>query len=299
MHKIAAKNIFLALFSLLASFCVARAEPNNLFNGSTIERIRETRILRIGYGSTPPFSYKASDGTIIGYSIDLCKAMAAEIKEQLGLPELALEYVHRSPSNRIQLLNEGGMDIECNASTNSAERRRAAAFAPTHFISQTRLVSLARNNIRQLEDLRGKSVGVVLGTVNVSQILQLSRERKLGLVSVPVSEIKEAFELVKNGRVSAFAMDDVLLRNLVIQTGAPTDYVISPEMIAEPEPYGFMTRINDPQFAQLVATSLRKIYRSPQMQEIYDRWFMQPFGGSSYSLNLPMSDELKAALAAE
>ncbi len=172
-------------------------------------------------------------------------------------------------------------------------------FTPPHFIAQTKVVSLARNNINRIDDLRGKSVAVVLGTVNVSQILQLSRERKLGLVSVPVNEVREAFELVKSGRVSAFAMDDVLIRNLIAQTGNPDDYVVSSEAISEPQPYGFMTRINDPQFAELAATALRSIYRSPQMQEMYDRWFMQPFEGSPQGLNLPISDELKASFATQ
>lgn len=288
-----------AFLCVVAPLSSANAEPNPSYKNTALERIRESRVLRIGYGSAPPFSYRSSNGQVVGYSIDLCVAMAAEIKTMLDLPDLAIEFIHRTPANRIQLLNDGGMDIECNASTNSADRRKVVSFAPSHFISQTKVVSLAKSNIRSLDDLRGKSVSVVLGTVNVSQILQLSREKKLGLVSVPVGEVKEAFDLVKNGRVSAFAMDDVLLRNLVVQTGTPTDYVITSDAIAEPEPYGFMTQINDKQFADIVATALRKIYRSPQMQEIYDRWFMQPMEGSLYSLNLPMSDELKAALAAD
>lgn len=299
MSRSLVANFIAALLCVLAPLSPANAEPNLSYKNSAVERIRESRVLRIGYGSAPPFSYRSSNGQVVGYSIDLCVAMAAEIKNMLGLPELAIDFVQRTPANRVQLLNDGAIDIECNASTNSAERRKVASFAPTHFISQTKVVSLAKNNIRSLEDLRGKSVSVVLGTVNVSQILQLSREKKLGLVSVPVGEVKEAFELVKNGRVSAFAMDDVLLRNLVVQTGVPTDYVITSEAIAEPEPYGFMTQINDKEFADIVATALRKIYRSPRMQEIYDRWFMQPMEGSLYSLNLPMSDELRATLLAD
>lgn len=299
MPTFLAARFFAAIIFLLAPITAATAEADTTQKSATIERLRETRILRVGYGSAPPFSYLSNDGKVVGYSIDLCAAMAKEIQAMLGLPDITIEYTFRTPANRVQLLNDGRMDIECNASTNSIDRRKVVSFAPTHFISQTKVVSLAKNNIQKLDDLRGKSVSVVLGTVNVSQILQLSREKKLGLISVPVSQIKEAFDLVKDGRVSAFAMDDVLLRNLVYQTGSPADFVISSEAIAQPESYGFMTPVNDPQFAELVAASLRKVYRSPQMQSIYDRWFMQPYEGSNYSLNLPMSEELKASLAAQ
>ncbi|MBB4145185.1 amino acid ABC transporter substrate-binding protein [Rhizobium rhizoryzae] len=298
MLKILFQRLLAAILLLLPS-TLALAETDLSFNGSTIERLKETRVLRVGYGSAQPFSFKTSSGEVVGYSIDLCRAMARKMQAMLDLPELSVELVQRTPANRIQLLNDGGIDIECNASTNVADRRKAVFFTPPHFIAQTKVVSLARNNINRIDDLRGKSVAVVLGTVNVSQILQLSRERKLGLVSVPVNEVREAFELVKSGRVSAFAMDDVLIRNLIAQTGNPDDYVVSSEAISEPQPYGFMTRINDPQFAELAATALRSIYRSPQMQEMYDRWFMQPFEGSPQGLNLPISDELKASFATQ
>lgn len=298
MLKILFQRLLASILLLLPS-TLALAETDLSFNGSTIERLKETRVLRVGYGSAQPFSFKTSSGEVVGYSIDLCRAMARKMQAMLDLPELSVELVQRTPANRIQLLNDGGIDIECNASTNVADRRKAVFFTPPHFISQTKIVSLARSNINRIDDLRGKSVAVVLGTVNVSQILQLSRERKLGLVSVPVNEVREAFELVKSGRVSAFAMDDVLIRNLIAQTGNPDDYVVSSEAISEPQPYGFMTRINDPQFAELAATALRSVYRSPQMQEMYDRWFMQPFEGSAQALNLPMSDELKASFATQ
>lgn len=263
----------------------------------TVERMRETGKIIIGYGTAPPFSFKDVQGEVAGYSIDLCSAMVEEMRKELNLPGLKIEYTPRTPSNRLQLLNDGTIDIECASSTNTPERRKVANFSQPHFIMQTRFVSLARNNIHSIDDLRGKSISVVLGTINISQILQISRERKLGLVSVPVSEVKDAFNLVTIGKVSAFAMDDVLLYNLVAQSGQPQSYVVSSENLTEPAPYGFMTRLNDPEFAALVNRSLSKIYHSPKVQQIYDRWFMQPIGDTNHILNLPMSKELKASFA--
>lgn len=263
---------------------------------STIDRIRETGVMRVGYGTTAPFSFKETDGSIAGYSIDLCNELAREIAGPIGVGTVRVEYVPRTPANRIQLLNDGDIDIECNASTNSPDRRKVASFAPPHFIAQTHFVTLKKSGIHTIDDLRGKTVSVVLGTVNVGQILQFSRDKKLGLAAVPVADVQAAFDLVEDGSVSAFAMDDVLLRSMVIRTGNPDDYVISDEPLGDPAPYGFMTRIDDPAFAALVADSLVRIYRGPKMMEIYDKWFMRPIRGGRYSLNLPMSNDLKAAM---
>ena len=264
--------------------------------GSTIERIKQTGTIKIGYGTTPPFSFLDDRGNVVGYSIDLCNALAKEISITLGMSDIHIDYVPRTASNRVQLLNDGHIDIECNASSNTAERRKAAAFSPPHFIAQTRFVSLKKNSLKKLEDLRGKTVSVVLGTVNVGQILQSSRDMKLGLAPVQVNDVQAAFELVKNGTVSAFAMDDILLASMIADSGSPQDYQLSEEGLGEPAPYGFMTRVDDTAFAALVADRLTEIYRRPQMIEIYDKWFMQPIRDGRYTLNVPMSPTLRSAM---
>jgi glutamate/aspartate transport system substrate-binding protein len=284
------------LLALLLGALTGAASAVAQAPASTIDRIRETGSMRIGYGTTAPFSFTQADGSIAGYSIDLCNELAREIAGPIGVSAVRIEYVPRTPANRIQLLNDGHIDIECNASTNSQDRRKVVSFAPPHFIAQTHFVALKKSGIRTIDHLRGKTVSVVLGTVNVGQILQFSRDKKLGLAAVPVADVQAAFDLVQDGSVSAFAMDDVLLKSMVIGTGQPDDYVISDEPLGEPAPYGFMTRIDDPAFAELVATSLKRIYRGPKMMEIYDKWFMRPIRGERYSLDLPMSDELKAAM---
>ncbi|MFD1745386.1 amino acid ABC transporter substrate-binding protein [Rhizobium helianthi] len=259
--------------------------------------MRSTSKIIIGYGTAPPFSFQNANGEVVGYSIDLCKAMVEEMRKELRLAKLRIEYVSRTPANRLQLLNDGTMDLECSSSTNTPERRKVANFSPPHFIMQTRFVSLARSNIRSIEDLRGKSISVVLGTINIGQILQISRDRKLGLISVPVGEVQDAFDLVTAGKVSAFAMDDVLLYNLVEESGRPQDYVVSDANLTTAAPYGFMSRLHDAEFSDLVKRTALRVYRSPEMQVIYDRWFMKPIGEKRHVLNLPMSEELKASFA--
>lgn len=289
-------KIVLASFLFFLSIVLGASRAQSEEPAGTLERIRDTGVLRIGYGDTPPFSYRNTDGTVVGYSIDLCKTIAEELRVQLGLSQLDLKYVPRTPSNRVQLLNSGEIDIECNASTNTEERRRSVAFATSHFYASTRYVSLAKNGFKSLEDLRGRSVSVALGTVNVAQITKANRERKLSLSLIPSDSLQAAFDLVSQERVSAFAMDDILLSSMIAASHDPSAYVLSVETLTEPEPYGFMLRLGDRAFEEAVNAALHKTYSSPEMPKIYDRWFTQPIPGENINLRLPMSDALRNAL---
>ncbi|WP_245445430.1 amino acid ABC transporter substrate-binding protein [Agrobacterium rosae] len=280
-----------ALLMLSATFAFAE------FNTPTLERIRETGKIRIGYGVTAPFSFTAPSGEVVGYSIDLCRQVAEKLKTRLKLGAIDIEFVPRTPSNRIQLLNDGTIDIECNASTNTVERRKSANFAISHFYSATRYVSLAKNHLETVADLKGRSVSVALGTVNVSDINEINRAQKLNISVVPMDSLQAAFDLVTDGRVSAFAMDEVLLSTMIAQSKNPTDYQVSTEKVTGSQPFGFMMRLNDTEFTAAVNDALTEIYKSPDMAELYKRWFESPIPGKGIILNVPMSEMLKATLA--
>ncbi|WP_254436405.1 amino acid ABC transporter substrate-binding protein [Vreelandella aquamarina] len=272
---------------LMAVWSVASAADIN-----TLQRLNETGTLRVGYGDTAPFSYTDDEGNVLGYSIELCQRVAAQLQQQLGLPTLDIEYVFRTPGNRVQLLNSGDIDIECNASTNNAERRRSAEFSLSHFFVSVRFVALKENQFLTLQDLAGRSVSVARGTVNVSQINQANRERQLNLSVVPVETLQEAFDLVTEGRVAAFAMDDILLSTLIAAAEEPSAYSLSEEAITAEEPLGLLMREDDQAFVAQVNQALRTIYRRGDMQVLYERWFQQPLPGKGITLNVPMSDTL-------
>ncbi|HBM28799.1 MAG TPA: amino acid ABC transporter substrate-binding protein [Halomonas sp.] len=271
----------------MAVWSVASAADIN-----TLQRLNETGTLRVGYGDTAPFSYTDDEGNVLGYSIELCQRVAAQLQQQLGLPTLDIEYVFRTPGNRVQLLNSGDIDIECNASTNNAERRRSAEFSLSHFFVSVRFVALKENQFLTLQDLAGRSVSVARGTVNVSQINQANRERQLNLSVVPVETLQEAFDLVTEGRVAAFAMDDILLSTLIAAAEEPSAYSLSEEAITAEEPLGLLMREDDQAFVAQVNQALRTIYRRGDMQVLYERWFQQPLPGKGITLNVPMSDTL-------
>lgn len=259
---------------------------------NTLDRIEETGVLRVGYGDTAPFSYVDSQGNVVGYSIDICQRLAEQLKVNLGLSSLEIAYVPRTPSNRVQLLNSGDIDIECNASTNTVERRRSALFALSHYFVTVRYVALRDSNFKTLQDLAGQSVSVARGTVNVGQVNQANRAHRLYLSVVPADTLQEAFDLVTDGRVAAFAMDDILLSMMMAESGNPDAYVLSNESLTESQPLGFMMRLGDEAFAEQVNKALHAIYTSPDMLFIYDRWFRQPLPGKDITLNVPMSEVL-------
>lgn len=259
---------------------------------NTLERIKATGELRVGYGDTAPFSYQDNQGNVVGYSIDICQRLAGQLQQQLDIPALDITYVARTPSNRIQLLNSGEIDIECNASTNTEERRRSAQFALSHYFVSVRYVALKSSGFTTLEDLSGHSVSVARGTVNVSQINQANREQQLNLSVVPVETLQDAFDLVAEGRVAAFAMDDVLLSTMIAESTDPDAYVLSEEAITSTEPLGFMMRLEDEAFAVEVNTALEHIYTSPEMPLLYYQWFQQPLPGKNITLDVPMSEVL-------
>jgi glutamate/aspartate transport system substrate-binding protein len=260
---------------------------------STLEKVRQTKTLKVGYGDSAPFSYVGPDGKVIGYTIDLCQRVAEAIRIQLGLDTLNIDYVFRTPANRVQMLNSGDIDLECVASSNTAERRRNAAFSISHFVVNTRFVSLLKNHLNTLDDLRGRSVSIVLGTVNIGPINQVNRDKKLNLSIAITDSLQKAFDMVSQEKVSAFAMDDILLHTMIANSSNPQDYVISNETVGKETEYGLMMRLDDNDFHNAVNTALKQIYASNEIDAIYARWFMQPLPGSQINLNYPMSERMK------
>lgn len=286
---------FVAAVLLAATIPVVRAEAP----ASTLDRIRETGHIRIGYSAeVPPFSYLDGDGQVVGYSIELCSRVAEKIQQQLGLPALNIDYVQRTPSNRVAMLNDGDIDIECVASTNTAERRKSVAFSFPHFLTAVQFVALKDGGPRRIADLVGHSVASTLGTTVISLINAVSREKGLNIAVVPTPDHQAAFDMMASGRVVAFAMDSIILSTRVANAPNPNLYLMSEDAFGPPEPYGLMMRLGDPDFVDAVNAALGEIFRSGDITPIYAKWFTSPIPPKGINLQLPMSAALAAAFAA-
>ncbi|KAA3527180.1 MULTISPECIES: amino acid ABC transporter substrate-binding protein [Agrobacterium] len=286
----------ISVFCLFLTCFIPTAPVQAAGEGDTLRQIAKTAKIRIGYREAePPFSYQLPDGEVTGFSTDLCRAISEDIRTQLKLDKLDIEYVKATPATRFILVRSGKIDIECAATTNNSERRKMVDFSYPNFMTATQFLSRKQDNLKSLADLAGRSVTSASGTVNIEQLNAVNREKNLNISVMPTKTNEEAFELVVAGKASAFVMDGILLAALAATSENPDLYALSDETLSAPEPYGLVFRRNDPAFKAAVNESLRQIFTGPTIHGLYEKWFTQPIPPNGMNLNLPMTASLKQA----
>ncbi len=191
----------------------------------------------------------------------------------------------------------GTIDLECGSTTNNLARQKQVWFTITHFVTANRYVSKKSAKIGKLADLKGKTIVSTAGTTNIKQITEINGEQKLGMNIISANGHAEAFQMVETGRAVAFVMDDILLYSLVAQSRSPKDYDISKEALSV-EPYGIMLRKDDAAFKKMVDDAINaRLYKSGEINKIYDKWFQKPVPPKNINLNVPMSAPLKKVIA--
>ena len=263
--------------------------------GGRLARIKETGSVRIGYRENAiPFSYVGPDGKPVGYTLDLCQAIAATIAEDLDLPPLAVDYVRVTAQDRLERVASGAVDLECGSTTDTAERRAQVAFSPVIFVTATRLAVPAASTVRSVDDLRGRKVAVVHGTTNETAMRAVDRLRKLNLELVVFDDYPAALAAVTGREVAALAADEVLLRGLLAETGRARDLRITGEALSF-ERYGIVYPRDDRALGEVVERTLRGLAENREIAWIYERWFVRPLP-SGQRLGLPMSAQLRRSL---
>ena len=266
-------------------------------DGGTLAKIGRTGVITLGVrDGSVPFSYLDDKQQYQGYAVDLCRKVVEAVRGQLGMPALKIAMNPVTSANRIALIANGTVDLECGSTTNNLERQKQVAFAPTMFVVSARLLSKKASGIRSLADMKGKTLVATAGTTTLKQMTILNRERGLGMRIVVGKDHPESFLMLDTGRAQAHANDDVLLAAQVASARAPGDYLISAEALSV-EPYAIMLRRGDPRFKQVVDDALRRVYQSGEIAQIYARWFTSPIPPRGINLNFPMPPQLKAAFA--
>lgn len=282
--------------SCLASMLITALYWPAAAAGDTLAKIAETKTISIGHREDAvPFSYRGPDGTVIGYSTELCVQISHKIRTKLGLDSLRINFVPSTAATRFVLIKSGKIDLECTTTTNTAERRGEVGFTYPHFVTATRFVSKKRDALGEIPDLAGRSVVSTTGTVNIEQLQALNRKESLNISVMLAKTHKEAFAMVESDRASAFVMDGILLAALVASSSEPDAYVISQQTLGPPEPYGILVPKDDDAFRQAVNGALSEIFISGEINAIYNKWFMSPIPPDGRNLNLPLSPQLKAA----
>jgi len=281
---------------LLPLFLLAAAASAQEPTG-TLAKIKRTGLVVLGVrDGSIPFSYLDDKQQYQGYSVDLCLKVVEHLKTQLAMPGLKVAYNPVTSANRIPLMANGTIDLECGSTTNNTERQQQVAFAPTMFVISSRLLAKKSANIQTLDDMKGRVLVATAGTTTLKQMTILNNERKLGMKILIGKDHPESFLMLETGRAEAEANDDILLAAQVATSKAPVDFAVSKEAMSV-EPYGIMMRKNDMPFKKSVDEALRKVYQSDEIQRIYKKWFMSPIPPRGVNLNFPMPATLKAVLA--
>jgi glutamate/aspartate transport system substrate-binding protein len=282
--------------ALAAAFCLGSANAEELTG--TLKKIKETGAITLGYReSSIPFSYLDDSQKPIGFAMDICYRIIDAVKQEVKLDKLEVRFTPVTSSTRIPLMANGTIDLECGATTNTAERQKQVSFTNTHFLTASRFVSKKFSKINSIDDLKGKSVVSSSGSTNIKYLTEANAARNLGVNIIPAPDLGEAFLMVETDRAAAFVNDDVLLASFVAGSKEPDAYVISSEAFSKPEPYGIMLRKDDPAFKKVTDAATAALYTSGEGQNLYDKWFMQKIPPKGLNLNTPIGPELKHEFA--
>jgi glutamate/aspartate transport system substrate-binding protein len=262
----------------------------------TLRKVKETATFTIGYReSSLPLSYLDEGLQPVGFSIELCKHVVDAVKTKLGTPGLTIKYNSVTSANRIPLVANGTVDIECGSTANMTARQKQVGFSYTVFVPQFRWIARAKGDINTADDLRGKTVVVTAGTNTALFVNKMNNDDKLGMTVVQGKDHAESFLLVETGRASAWMEDDVLIAGFRANAKVPADFKLLDKSYPS-DPYALMLRKDDPQFKTLVDDTLAKLMRSGEFEKLYVRWFENPIPPKGINIQLPMSDALKRAI---
>ncbi len=262
----------------------------------TLQKIRDAGIVRVGHRDAAiPFSYLDDRLQPVGYSVDICTKIIEAVKTQLRMPSLKIEFVSVTSQTRIPFLTNGNIDLECGATTNSIERQKQVAFAPTYFMTGTKIIVKKSAGIKSYDDLKGKTVVFTTGTTNERAMKAYNDAKNLGINFIPSKDHAESFLAVETGRAVAFPMDDIILYGLKASAKNPDDYVVLGEFLSE-DPYAIMLRKDDTEFKKLVDSTLMNLYKSGEINSIYTKWFQSKVPPRGINLNFPMSIAMQEAI---
>ncbi len=274
--------IFAALIAACSAPVVAQLDD-------TLAKAQASGTITVGVReSSAPLSYLLGSSKYVGYHVELCERVLASL-----LPKVRVQYQPVTSQNRIPLVQNGTVDIECGSTTNNATRKQQVAFAVTTYITEARLAVKAGSSIERVEHLRGKMVATTTGTTLVQRLRKLERQG-LTFNVVLGKDHADSFLLLESGRAEAFAMDDNTLAGNIANAKNPTDYKIVGEPLGV-EPIAIMMRKDDPKLKAAVDGEIRKLMGNGELEKLYAKWFMQPIPPTGAVIGIPFPQTLKVA----
>ncbi len=263
----------------------------------TLKKIKDSGTATMGVReSSGALSYTLGDGKFAGFHVEVCQRVLADVQKQLGLAKLETKYQVVTSQNRIPLVQNGTVDIECGSTTNNATRQKDVSFAVTTYVEEVRIAVKANSGITSIAQLKDKSVATTTGTTSVQLLRKHERANGVDFKEVFGKDHADSFLLLESGRADAFVMDGQILAGNIAKAKNPADFKIVGEVLSV-EPIAIMIRKDDPAFKKAVDDSIGAMMKSGDIGKLYDKWFMQPIPPSNTKVGLPVSDATKAAWA--
>ncbi|WP_305790817.1 glutamate/aspartate ABC transporter substrate-binding protein [Pandoraea sp. PE-S2R-1] len=263
----------------------------------TLQKIETSGVISIGHReSSIPFSYYDNNHNVIGYSQDLCNKVVDAVKAKLKKPDLQVRFIPVTSQNRIALVQNGTVDIECGVTTNLKARQAQVNFSDTFFVAGTRLLVNKNSGVKDFPDLAGKAVVTNAGTTSERILNKMNNDKKMNMSVIAGKDYGESFIMLQGGRVQGFMMDDVLLAGARTMGRNPDDWIVTgtPQSF---EAYGFMMKHGDTVFKKLVDDTLSGVMKSGEINAMYKKWFESPVPPKNINFNFPMSEQLKQLYA--
>lgn len=259
----------------------------------TLKKVKESGTIVMGIReSSYPLSYLNDKQEPIGYHIDICNRIVDAVKAELKMPNLKVQHQPVTSQNRIPLVSNGTVDLECGSTTNNEARAKQVSFVDTTFVTNVRMAVKKKSGITSLSQLDGKPVATTSGTTSVQLMRSHEKGQKINFKEVYGKDHADSFLLLETDRAVAFVMDDNLLAGLIATSKNPGDYALVGEVL-NVEPIAIMIRKDDPQFKKLADDTVKGMMKSGEINKLYAKWFMSPIPPKNVNMNFPMSDHLK------
>jgi glutamate/aspartate transport system substrate-binding protein len=283
------------LMPLAISIIGLFSTPAAFAQQSTLDKMRSSGAVTMGVReSSGALSYTLGDGKYAGFHVEICNTVLRDIQKQLNMKTLDIKYSPVTSQNRIPLLQNGTVDIECGSTTNNATRQKDVAFAVTTYVEEIRIAVKANSGITSLNQLNGKKVATTTGTTSVQLLRKHERATGVNFEEVFGKDHADSFLLLESGRADAFVMDGSILAGNIANAKNPADFRIVGEVIAV-EPIAIMMRKDDPTFKKAVDDSIIKMMKDGTLTKLWDKWFMQPIPPKNARVGLALSDSTKQA----
>ncbi|MEG2047549.1 MAG: amino acid ABC transporter substrate-binding protein [Comamonas sp.] len=277
-----------AVAALAAGSAMAQAND-------TLAKVKSSGSITLGVReSSGALAYTLGDGKYVGFHTEMAENIVKDIQKQLGLAKVDVKHQPVTSQNRIPLVVNGTVDLECGSTTNDLNRQKDVDFANTTYMEQVRIAVKANSGINDVKDLNGKTVATTTGTTSVQLLRQNKRAEGIDFKNIMGKDHADSFLLLETGRADAFVMDGSILMGNISKSKAPKDFKLVGEPLST-EPIACMVRKSDPAFLKAVNDSIARQVKDGSLEKLYDKWFMQPIPPANQKVGLPLSESTKNA----